>query len=200
MSCRVIRIVVMLIAPILAPLAASADPPARVARVSFVGGPVSFRPASADEWTAATLNYPVTIGDHVWTDTAARTELELGASTVRLGTVHRVQRPEPRRRHRAIAPHAGCDVAPRPQSESGRPRRNRHAGRRRVSAAAGPLPGGRQRHRGRDHGDSPPRRRRCRVEFVVPDSRKPVASSSAATTRRRQRPRRSGWTISKTGS
>jgi hypothetical protein len=84
MSCRVIRILVVLVVAILAPLGASADPPALVARVSFVGGPVSFRPASADEWTAATLNYPVTIGDHVWTDTAARTELELGASTVRL--------------------------------------------------------------------------------------------------------------------
>ncbi len=84
MSCRMIRIVVILIVAILAPLAVLADPPGRVARVSFISGPVSFRPASADEWTAATLNYPVTIGDHVWTDTAARTELELGSSTVRL--------------------------------------------------------------------------------------------------------------------
>jgi hypothetical protein len=84
MSLRGVRIVVILLGAILAPLSASADPPAQVARVSFVAGPVSFRPASADEWAAATMNYPVTIGDHLWTDTAARTELELGASTVRL--------------------------------------------------------------------------------------------------------------------
>jgi hypothetical protein len=63
---------------------ASADPPRRVARVSYVSGPVSFRPATADEWTTATLNYPVTIGDHLWADRGSRLELELGAAFVRL--------------------------------------------------------------------------------------------------------------------
>src|SRR5262249_38663644 len=63
----------------------AADPPMRVARISFVAGPVSYRPAAVDEWTDAPLNYPLTIGDHVWTDRSARTELQLGAATVRLG-------------------------------------------------------------------------------------------------------------------
>ena len=84
MSCKTTTIVAATLIAILAPISALADPPGRVARVSYVGGSVSFRPASSDEWTNATLNYPVTIGDHVWTDSAARTELELGVSTVRL--------------------------------------------------------------------------------------------------------------------
>ena len=64
---------------------AQADPPGRVARISFISGSVSFRPVSIDEWSPATLNYPATIGDHVWLENAARTELEWGATAVRLG-------------------------------------------------------------------------------------------------------------------
>jgi len=64
--------------------AAFADPPARVARISFIGGPVSFRPASLDEWSLASLNYPLTVGDHLWTDRGGRSELQLGSTVVRL--------------------------------------------------------------------------------------------------------------------
>jgi hypothetical protein len=64
--------------------AALADPSARVARISFIGGPVSFRPASLDEWSLASLNYPLTVGDHLWTDRGGRSELQLGATVVRL--------------------------------------------------------------------------------------------------------------------
>jgi len=64
--------------------AALADPSARVARISFIGGAVSFRPGSLDEWSAATLNHPLTMGDHVWTDRGARTELQLGSIDVRI--------------------------------------------------------------------------------------------------------------------
>ena len=63
---------------------AAADPPDRVARLSYMSGTVSFRPASVDEWTTATLNYPLTIGDHIWTDRGSRSELELGSAFVRL--------------------------------------------------------------------------------------------------------------------
>ncbi len=56
--------------------AALADPSGRVARISFVGGPVSFRPASLDEWSLASLNYPLTVGDHLWTDRGGRGELQ----------------------------------------------------------------------------------------------------------------------------
>ena len=52
---------------------AQADPPGRVARISFISGSVSFRPASIDEWSPATLNYPATIADHLWLENGART-------------------------------------------------------------------------------------------------------------------------------
>jgi hypothetical protein len=63
---------------------ASADPPGRVARVSFVSGSVSFRPATVDDWTGATLNYPMTTGDNLWTDANGRAELQLGSTVARL--------------------------------------------------------------------------------------------------------------------
>ena len=61
-----------------------ADPPGRVARISFTSGSVSFRPASVDEWAAASVNYPLTIGDHIWTDRDARSELQIGSTTIRV--------------------------------------------------------------------------------------------------------------------
>jgi hypothetical protein len=45
---------------------------------------VSIRPASLDEWSVASVNYPLTIGDHVWTDRGGRSELQLGSSVVRI--------------------------------------------------------------------------------------------------------------------
>lgn len=65
--------------------AAIADPPARVARLSFVSGSASFRPAAVDDWTVAALNYPMTTGDDLWTDATGRVELQLGTLVVRLG-------------------------------------------------------------------------------------------------------------------
>src|SRR5260221_1375753 len=63
---------------------AAADPPDRVGRISYVSGAVSFRPASADEWSTATRNFPVTVGDHLWTDRGSRAELGLGSTFVRI--------------------------------------------------------------------------------------------------------------------
>ena len=65
-------------------LQAVADPPERVARISFLGGAASFRTAAGTDWSPAALNYPVTIGDHVWTDRTGRLELEMGATAVDL--------------------------------------------------------------------------------------------------------------------
>jgi hypothetical protein len=79
------RLLLATVAGLLLPCSAAlADPSARVARISFIGGAVSFRPGSLDEWSAATLNYPLTAGDHVWTDRGARTELQLGSTDVRI--------------------------------------------------------------------------------------------------------------------
>ncbi|HUI55259.1 MAG TPA: DUF6600 domain-containing protein [Bryobacteraceae bacterium] len=65
---------------------AQADPPSRVARLNYIGGPVSFRPASVEDWTAATLNYPLTTGDHLWTDAGAQTEMHVGSTAIRMGS------------------------------------------------------------------------------------------------------------------
>jgi len=66
--------------------ASQADPPSRVARLSYVNGQVSFQPAGVDEWVAANANRPLTIGDRLWTDRGARAELHLGNAAVRLSS------------------------------------------------------------------------------------------------------------------
>src|SRR5437879_12249638 len=60
------------------------DPPSQVGRLSFLAGSVSFRPGSVDDWATATVNYPLTTGDHLWTDADARAELPIGSSAMRL--------------------------------------------------------------------------------------------------------------------
>ena len=60
------------------------DPPSRVGRLSFLSGGVSFRPATVDDWTDATINYPLHGGDHLWTDAGARAELTVGSNAMRL--------------------------------------------------------------------------------------------------------------------
>jgi hypothetical protein len=64
---------------------AQEDPPSRVARLSYISGAVSFEPASLDEWTAATLNYPMTTGDRIYTDSNSRASMGVGSNFIRLG-------------------------------------------------------------------------------------------------------------------
>jgi len=61
----------------------AADPPDRVGRLSYIEGPVSFLAASADSWSVAEPNRPVTTGDRLWADTSARAEIEIGSTTLR---------------------------------------------------------------------------------------------------------------------
>lgn len=63
----------------------AADPPDRAARISFLSGAVSFWPATADEWTDALLNCPLTTGDALWADRAGRAEVQMGDAVARLG-------------------------------------------------------------------------------------------------------------------
>ncbi|HEV7414424.1 MAG TPA: P83/100 family protein, partial [Casimicrobiaceae bacterium] len=65
--------------------ASMADPPARVARLSFFSGPVSFSPAGEDEWALATPNRPLITGDRLWADAGGRAELQAGSIALRLG-------------------------------------------------------------------------------------------------------------------
>ena len=55
-----------------ASLWAQDDPPSRVARLNFLEGSVSLQSAGHDDWTAATPNYPLTVGDHLWADESSR--------------------------------------------------------------------------------------------------------------------------------
>src|SRR6266404_2981063 len=63
------------------------DPPARVARISYLDGNVSFQPTGTEDWAAAAKNRPVTVGDKLWTDQDSRAELQAGAATLHLGSM-----------------------------------------------------------------------------------------------------------------
>jgi len=67
-------------------MAQGGDPPSRVARLNLLDGSVSFRPGSVEDWTAATLNYPLTTGDHLWADAGARAEMHIGSTAIRMGS------------------------------------------------------------------------------------------------------------------
>jgi len=62
------------------------DPSSRVARIAFMAGPVSFEPASVDAWADASLNYPMSTGDNLYTDDGARAVLRIGQNAIRLNS------------------------------------------------------------------------------------------------------------------
>ena len=63
---------------------ACADPSARVARLGYTSGAVSFSPAGDDAWVQATRNRPLITGDHLWVDAGARAELQVGSAAIQL--------------------------------------------------------------------------------------------------------------------
>lgn len=63
---------------------ANADPPARVARLGYASGAVSFSPAGDNEWVQAPINRPLTNGDRLWTDVGARAEIQVGGAMIRM--------------------------------------------------------------------------------------------------------------------
>jgi hypothetical protein len=68
-------------------LADEADPPGRVARLSYLQGSVSLQPVGAQDWIAAELNRPLTTSDRLWSDAAgSRAELDIGAAVIRVGS------------------------------------------------------------------------------------------------------------------
>jgi hypothetical protein len=60
------------------------DPPARVARLSYTSGSVSFEPAGTDDWVSVVINRPLTTGDKLWADRNSRAELQLGSASIRM--------------------------------------------------------------------------------------------------------------------
>ncbi|MGA2267176.1 MAG: DUF6600 domain-containing protein [Bryobacteraceae bacterium] len=84
---RKVELLAALLAMAAAPVLADAgDPPSRVARLSYQSGTVSFRPGTVEEWTAATVNYPLTTGDHLWADAGAQVEMHVGSTAIRMGS------------------------------------------------------------------------------------------------------------------
>ncbi|NMM13515.1 MAG: hypothetical protein HHJ17_08265 [Rhodoferax sp.] len=63
---------------------ANADPPARVARLGYASGAVSFSPAGDNEWVQAPINRPLSNGDRLWTDAGARAEIQVGGAMIRM--------------------------------------------------------------------------------------------------------------------
>jgi len=61
-----------------------ADPPSRVARLSYIHGDVSFVPAGENDWVEAHLNRPLVTGDKLFTDGGARAALEIGSASIRM--------------------------------------------------------------------------------------------------------------------
>jgi hypothetical protein len=76
----------MLLGPGGEALAQSADPPGRVAQLSYAEGSVSFEPAGTGTWTGAVLNRPITVGDKLWADQDSRAEIDIGHAVIRLGS------------------------------------------------------------------------------------------------------------------
>jgi hypothetical protein len=76
----------LLVATLNTPVRADDDPPGRVARLNFIQGTVSFRPAEGgdNDWVAADPNRPLTIGDRLWTDNDGWAELHVGSTAIRM--------------------------------------------------------------------------------------------------------------------
>jgi FecR protein len=64
-----------------------ADPPSRVARISLLDGNVSLQPSGTEDWAAAAMNRPVTVGDKLWMDQNSRAELQTGQASLHLGSM-----------------------------------------------------------------------------------------------------------------
>jgi len=59
------------------------NPPSRAARIGYLEGAVSYRPAAGDTWALAEPNRALTTGDRLWVDSVGRAELEIGTVAVR---------------------------------------------------------------------------------------------------------------------
>lgn len=68
------------------PAQSQGDPPARVARLNFAQGSVSFQPAGGadNDWTTADVNRPMSTGDRLWADQDGRAELHVGSTAIRI--------------------------------------------------------------------------------------------------------------------
>src|SRR5882724_4354785 len=63
---------------------AQGEPPARVGRLAFTEGTVSFHDDEQSGWTQAVVNTPLTTGDSLWTEPNARSEISLAGTRIRM--------------------------------------------------------------------------------------------------------------------
>ena len=63
---------------------AAGDPPGRVGRLAQMTGTVSFHTSDESQWEAATLNYPITSGNSLWTEPQAHAAVDVGGSRIYL--------------------------------------------------------------------------------------------------------------------
>ena len=62
------------------------DPPGRAGRVSYTSGSVSFQPGGEGDWLDAISNRPLATGDNLWADRNSRAEVQIGSTSIRLGS------------------------------------------------------------------------------------------------------------------
>jgi hypothetical protein len=62
------------------------DPPARAGRIGYLRGSVSFQPGGQGDWLDAVANRPLTTGDNLWADKDALAEVQIGSTSIRLGS------------------------------------------------------------------------------------------------------------------
>ncbi len=65
-----------------APAGGQIDPPARVGRLAKLTGTVSFRTPDLDHWEPATLNYPITSNNMLWTEPQSQAEVEVSGNRI----------------------------------------------------------------------------------------------------------------------
>lgn len=63
---------------------AQTDPPARVGRLAYIEGTVSFHDAQQDTWSPASANAPLTTGDGLWTEPTGHDEIAIAGTRVRM--------------------------------------------------------------------------------------------------------------------
>jgi Family of unknown function (DUF6600)/FecR protein len=62
------------------------DPPTRAGRIGYTQGSVSFQPNGEGDWLDAVPNRPLTTGDNLWADRDSRAEVQIGSTSIRLGS------------------------------------------------------------------------------------------------------------------
>ncbi len=67
-----------------APTAGSGEPSARVGRLAYLQGTVSFHDNDQSDWQPALLNNPITAGDALWTEPNAHGEVSIAGTRVRM--------------------------------------------------------------------------------------------------------------------